>query len=205
MNIWKIFSSKGERELDIPNCWEMVTTEQYIQMVTDWDKKDLVKLFSIISGIEYKTLAKTYDPELEASLLTATKFVYEQEPSFKKVKPPTHLNIRGKMIKAPTDIGGLSIGQSIHVRRELDDAKLYDQLIPYTVAIYMQPEVDGIDFDFDRAMMLEQEIKKMPITETYPLGFFLLKPLMKSGRSIGSGWHKVKTRLLQAFTKNGQA
>lgn len=204
MNIWKTFTSKGERDLDLPNCWEMVTTAQYIQIITEWDKKDLVKLFSIISGIEYKTLSKTYDPELESALLTATKFVYEQEPTFKTAKLPTHLNIGGKMVKAPTDIGGLSIGQSIHVRREMDTAGTYDELIPYTVAIFMQPEVDGIDFDFDRAMMLEQDIKTMPITETYPLGFFLLSPLMKFGLNTGSSWLSLTTPTHAASTINGQ-
>lgn len=205
MNIWKIFTSKGERNLDPPNCWEQLTTAQYIQIITEWDKKDLVKLFSILSGIEYKTLAKTYDPELESALLTATKFIYEQEPAFKQSKQPTHLNIAGKMHKVPTDIPGLSIGQSIHVRREMDNAQTYDELIPYTVAIYMQPVVDGIDFDFDRAMMLEQDIKQMPITETYPLGFFLLSPLMKFGLNTGASWLSLMTQTPKDYTKSGQA
>jgi len=203
--MWKIFTSKGERDLDdLPNCWETEPTDKYIQLVRDWDRKDLVKLFSIQSGIEYKTLANTYDPELESALLTSSKFIYDQDPEFKKEKPPTHINIAGKMHKVPTDIAGLSIGQSIHVRREMDNVNTYDELIPYVVAIYMQPVVDGTDFDFDRAMMIEQEIKQMPITETYPLGFFLLKPLMKYGLNTGSSWLSLMTPTPKDSTISGQ-
>ena len=218
MNLFKIHSNKGIRELNLPISWETLSTDKFIKIVTDWDGEDLVKLFSILSGMEYKTLSQTHDFILEEQLLNATRFIYDSPMDFKEAPPPHWVEVGGKKIRIPVKIGSLSIGQNVHVRKAMDkciaDKVGYDRLIGFIVAIYLQPfyelsqaELDkqpafeGLEFDFHNAMLLEQEVLKMPITKTYPLSVFFLRKLISSGRSTLSKWDFLITRLRLISTK----
>jgi hypothetical protein len=66
--IYNVTTSKGKKKIIIPESWEDTTTGQFEQMVK-WDQKNLIELFSILSGIPVKVLENTYDPSLEASLI----------------------------------------------------------------------------------------------------------------------------------------
>lgn len=213
-----ITTSKGVKEIVCPNCWGAelfkpnehnkkpipTTTGHYQRFVKEWDGKDLVKLFSILTGIEYKTLSGTKDLALEESLLLATSYVYDTPQEFKDAPIPESLTINSRAIKIPKRIEGYSIGQSILVRQRIDEAKSYDELLSYAIAVYIQPVFDESDFDSDRANELEKEINLMPISQTYSLGFFLLKPLMRPGRNGSRIVNLLTTRCLRAFGKRGQ-
>lgn len=190
--------------MQLPTHWGEVTTKQYQRMHSDWDSNDLVKLFSILTGIEYKTLSDTKDPDLEEALVGATMFVYDTSPGFKQADPPPFVTINKKKVRIPRNIGALSIGQNIHVREQMDSAKVFDELISFATAMYLQPLYDETDFDYVRATMLHEEILKLPISETYPVGFFLLRPLMNSGQSTTNGFSRTITRLLRKFTARGR-
>lgn len=216
MNLFKIHSNKGTREISLPNCWSVsswksshkddkpnpINTDQFQKTVADWDGEDLVKLFSILSGIEYKALSNTHDFVLEEQLLASTRFVYDTAMDFRDAAPPHWIELNGKKIRIPVKIGDLSIGQNIHVRQAMEKSKVYEELISFVVAIYLQPLYDGADFDYHRAMELEQDIKKLPIEKTYPLGVFFLRKLTKPGRSILSRLNFLITRLQVTFSKN---
>jgi hypothetical protein len=197
-------SNKGQREIILPTSWATCPTEKYIQMATEWDAADMVKLFSILSGIEYKTLSETKDANLEQQLIIATRFVYEETQRFKDAPVPESLTIQGKTVKIPKEVGGLSIGQSIHVRREMEKAKYIEELIAFATAIYLQPLVHGEDFDFVKAMELLPAINKMPITEIYPVGFFLLLPLTKHGSNTLKLSYPLRIQWLNIFRKSAK-
>lgn len=219
MNLFKIHSSKGVREIPFPDCWEPhdkkvtpCTTRQFIQIATEWDGQDLIKLFSILSGMEYKVISTTFDPVLEAQLIESCRFVYETPMKFKEAKLPHWIEIGGKQIRIPAHVGGLSIGQNIHVRQAIDKAAIVDKetgeitvnadgLIGFVTAIYLQPLVDGIDFDYHCAMELEQKVLDLPIYKTYPLGIFFLNKLMKPGTSFTKRLSLLIQRLLEASTQ----
>lgn len=221
----KIKSSAGKKTLFLPEWWGEVTTAQYQRLVTEWDACDLVKLFSIMSGIDAKVLSDTHDPDLEAALFETVRFVYDTKPIFKETKPPLFVTIEGKKIKIPRKLGSLSIGQNIMVRQRMDSAKTFDELISIVTAIYLQPFYDlkneeimksiGTDFDktveskageFDSSKVddLHEKVLRLPITETYPIGFFLLRPLMKSGTSSTNSISRMFTQLWQRFTRKGK-
>jgi hypothetical protein len=196
-------TTKGNKAIKCPESWDEITLMQYQRLVTEWDAKDLVKLFSILCGMDYKILSNTHSLTLEEALLESTRFIYEQPQSFKDSDIPKTITINGREIKIPKRLTGLSIGQSILVRQRLDSAKVYEECMSYAIAIYLQPAFDGDDFNGDRAIELEEDVKLMPITQTYSLGFFLLKPLMKYG---SSGWKKASLsiiRYLGASVKRG--
>ncbi len=212
MKPWFVVTNKGRKEITVADCWlpddksdppkiKPCQTWQFIKMASEWDGSDLVQLFSILSGMEYKALRDTHDYVLEEQLLNATKFVYEEPMAFKEAKVPHWITINSRQVRIPAHIGGLSIGQSIHVRQALDKVKTWEELLAFVVAIYIQPIYDEADFDYHRAMELEQDILKLPITETYPLGFFLLKPLMKYGQSTMTRLSLLILRLQNLSTK----
>lgn len=193
---WAVTTNKGKSEVSIPDGWAAMPTITYMKMAKEWDGKDTVSLFSILSGVSYRALYHSKDRELEAGLLAATQFIYEEKPTFKSQGKPDKFTFRGAEYTVPKDLTGLSIGQNIHVYQRLTGAKTYDELIALALAVYLQPIIDGKDFDLDRALELEKEIERMPITETYPLGFFLLQPLIKSGQTLQK---RVRSSLIRWF------
>lgn len=196
-----VSSSKGNRELKLPDSWEILPTSKYQQIAGDWDQTDIVKAFSILSGIPFKNLFETKDPELEAQLILATSFLFSQPAKFKDQPVPEWFEYDGQKYKVK-DLS-LSIGQSIHVRQKIDTCKTYDEAISYAIAVSLQPQIDG-EFDIDKAVHLERFIGELPITTTYAVGFFLLRPLMKLGKITSSRWQRVKNLLLAPFTKNAR-
>lgn len=217
------YTDKGKRKVKIPQYWHEVTTRQYQRMVTEWDASDLVKLFSILTGIEHNTLSETKDPDLEQALIESVRFIYDTEPAFKNDPPPPYIEIYGKCIEIPKRLEPLSIGQSILVRQHMDKAKVFDELLSITMAIYLQPFYDceaypvtkktksGFvesfeerqgRFNPDRVEALHEKILDMPISDVYPVAFFLLKPLMKSGESTIARWLHTIIRLCRGFTES---
>ena len=206
----KVFTSKGKRDIVCPNCWgpeffkptEYIkapiptSTDLYQRIIKDWDGKDLVRIFSILTGMEYKALSTTHDLALEESLIEATRYIYESPMDWKEAKVPESITINSREVKIPKRIEGFSMGQSILVRQKLDTVKTYDECISYAIAVYIQPYLDESDFDAERALELEADIKLMPITQTFALGFFLLRPLMRRGLS---GWRIASLLITRCF------
>jgi len=187
MNFLKVFTNKGEQKITIPQRWEDLTVNQYQRINTEWDGIDILSLFSIFSGIEKKKLSGIIDPDLELRLFEAIKFIYETKPKFSDAKLPKEVTIGKQTVTIPKSVGGLSIGQSIHVRMRLDGCKTYDEALSFVTAMYLQPFIDDTDFDYHRALEVETMILQMPIEVVHPIGFFLLKPIMKHGNRIGKG------------------
>lgn len=200
--ILSIFSSKGTKKITLPNCWSELPTGVYQRIMKEWDKKDIVQLFSILSGKDYKVLHDTKDPDLEQRLYDSIQFLYESEPKFKEAELPKFFIFDKHYIPIQKDATALTIGQSVIVRQRLDEASSYDELISIAIAVYIQPLADRSEFDPFKAFDLEEKIKELPITETYPLGFFLLRPLMKPGKITGNKWSHIFTQWLRVFTKS---
>lgn len=199
---WFVTSNKGERELDLPDSWETLTVDLYQKIHKEWDRVDLIKLFSILSGLSFKTISESKDRDLELHLRASTSFIYDQEPTFKDKPFPKEFTFKGITITLPKDVTGLSIGQNIMVLERME-GQTFDELISWATAIYLQPLIDRSEFNAERAIEIEQEILQMPITEIYPIGFFLLKPLMKLGKAMKNRRNRLLTRWFKGFMKRG--
>lgn len=195
-----LFTSKGTKLRSIPDSWDRLTVEQF-QKIIVWDKKDLIELFSILSGIDRDKLYNAHDPTLEEKLIRCSHFI-SQPPQFSKdvpdfiTLPDKHDN--GVKVKIPKNTASLSIGQSIMVRQKLDGLEVYEQVMAFACAVFLQPLVDG-EPNEERIYELEAYILKMPIVEIYPLGFFLLSPLTKIGRSFTSEVNRMFRHWLRGY------
>lgn len=158
-------SSRRKITLSGPESFDEMTTEQYQNMVRDWDGEDIIKLFCILFGADYETtLNSPYD--IEGAIAAAVAFVYRD--GLKLYELPVPEKFLGAEV--PKDLGGLSLGQAI-ILRNRGEGKKEGEMISMAVAIYMQPIIDG-KHDSKRVEQLEREIAAMPVTQTFALGFF---------------------------------
>jgi len=193
-----VTSNKGKRDIIVPESMDQVSTAIYQKLVPVSDR---LEAYEIISGVSRETLERLISPDLEFALSNCLLLI-KSDAEFKKQEVPKRLIIGDLEVKIPKRIEGLSVGQAIHVRQHLESCKFYEQAISLTVAIYLQPEYDGLPFDFDQALELEQEILKLPITETYPLGFFLLSLMTNNGNDFISRWSRTFTNLFSLSLRN---
>ncbi len=190
--------------IKLPDCWANCSTAIFQRIVKEWEPdKELkdrsrVKLFSIMLNRDISLITDSHDEELEAALWECTRFVYEESSDFTRLRAPKGINIEGKHLTLPTDLGRMSIGQNIHVRDELatgalliSDGNYHAARVSLVTAIYLQPLFDGSKFDFNRAKELEQVILRMPIFLIYPIGFFFLNRL----KNYGNGWRPTLNRM----------
>jgi hypothetical protein len=173
-------------KITCPVCWAEVSTETFQRIVKEWEpdksiqERNPVLLFSILTSKEFSGMLKNTDENLELAIYQCTAFVYNEE--FRQPLDTDVFQLRGKLIRIPKKLENLTIEQNMHLRRAMANCKSLEELISFACAAYLQPLVDGMVYDHDRALELEKEILAMPIVDTFPIGFFFLSKLNNSGR-----------------------
>ena len=190
------------QNINCPDSWGTCSTEIFQNIAAKWEPKKPIKersrleLFNIMVGMELT--GEEDDMDLEAAIWECTRFVYEEAIDFKSLPLPVSIKIGDKTIMIPKDLGRVRIGQNIHVRQELQNTTDPNTIMSIIVAIYIQPLVDGGHFDFHRAKEIEKIILQRPITEIYPIGFFLLKRLRSYGKGLLPDLHRMIRRKMQS-------
>jgi len=189
----------NKKRVSIATCWEEATCGLYQRLLSEVrEGDDLIKVFSILSGLNYRAVADSTDSNLEAVLYQATAFVFNQPQEFKKLPEPKSFKIQGKIILIPSNVGKLTVAQNLHLRAAIAKAEKEKQpletLISLATAIYLQPVIDVMPFNYDRAKQIEMEILEMNIFDVYPTGFFLLSRLTNYGASGLRYWLQNITR-----------
>jgi hypothetical protein len=187
-------TNKGKHIIQVPESWQEVTTEKFIRIIKEWDGEDWIKLFSILSDQDYDGISQSKDSKLEGTLYQAIEFVLSNF-DFEKLEVPSFLMFNNRQVQIPKNIGRLSIGQSIQARKSLEGLSDIREGISMITAIYLQPLIDKENYDHLRAIEIEQDILKMPIIHIFPIGFFLLRELERSGIKSMDVWLQVKVML----------
>lgn len=197
-------TNKGKETIYAPESWHEVSVDQFQRLVKEWDNEDWVQLFSILTGKEYSGIQTSTDSKLETTLYQTVSFALDPNFDWKNLTRPKVLELRPiwakdvplpiDRIEIPHSIGRMSIGQNIQARKSLEDMKDLREGISIVTAIYLQPLLDKGPFDMLRVTHYEYIISKMPITKIYPIGFFLLRRLMKDGNRF--------TRILSLWKRN---
>jgi len=188
----KLIANKT-KTLNVPTSWGETSTFLFQRIIKEWDmdkpiaERDRVKLFSIISGQDYTEVMESENYELQSLLDAVCAYVYYTDlPTDVKDK----FMLKDKAVKIPKDLSGMTTGQAIQIRQRMDTVKDIRELISFACSVFIQPYFDGktvndrfkkATFDMERVRELEDEVLKMPITYTYPIGFFFLNRLNRSG------------------------
>lgn len=149
--------------------------------------ESLVKLFSIITNVDYKDYMSSTDGRLEGIIMQGTQFVYDKSVVLDELAVPTFFKYRNKLIQVPTRLRNMTLGQNLFIRRCLY-GKDQRNGICLAVAVYLQPKIDEGAFNSERVEELAAEFREWDIAEIYPLGSFILRRLKQNGNGPTSFW-----------------
>jgi len=207
------------KRLNCPTHWHELKTRHYQRIIKEWDTdkdiadRDYFKLFNILTDSKFDAFEDTIENQVKIE--TSVAWIVLEEFRFSK-QVPEYLEVNGRRAHIEKNLRTLSIGANIKARQALDSGFLlvddkgklvncdcYSML----VAIYLQPELMPTDkggFNWANAQKLEKIISEMPITEIYPIGFFLLNHVYKYGQKRGRGWKQILTNLGNKIRKTLQ-
>lgn len=174
-------TNTGKVILSLPQSWKETTTDQFQRIIKDWDGVDWCQLFSIISSLDVDYVRESKDGKLETIFYQCIRYVFEDLIKWEDLPVPKSVKFMSRDIIIPKNIGRLSIGQAIQARKSLEGVKDTRECLSIITAIYLQPLIDKAKFDHLRAIEIEQDILLMPITDIFPIGFFLLRQLQNNG------------------------
>ena len=179
-----IHTSKGKQKVSAPSSWEEIPYSKMVRIESEWDKKDIVKLFSILIDIDYDLVADSTDKQLDEVLYQICSFAFDN-PEWEKLKPPKRILWDNKMITIPTDLTQETLAQKIMIDNILRSGDLVWEAIPKAAAVYLHPQIDpGARIDQD---IMEDIAKKMldrGAVEVYSIGNFFLQRLRGYKKSL---------------------
>lgn len=217
--------SSKSKTISVPVRWEEVTVGLFQKIAKEWNG-DRLSLFSILTGLNADHLQHSTDPLVQEAFIGATRFVFEQNINWSGLPLPSTLEIAGKTVTIPKNVGRLSLGQNIAIRermeevqssRKADDLKvffvegfMFDEMLSFAIATYLQPLVDGGQYDDELAEVIERDVLKMPILKAYALGFFFLNQLRNFGAYSNTSYptgifQKAKESILRLLRSQKQS
>ena len=174
---------KGKMKVSAPASWSEITYEQLIEIETEWDGKDLIKLFGILINMDFEEVSKLTDPALEKTLYEVCQFVFIETPTWDTLKRPSKILWEGRVIQVPSGIRQETLAQKIMINSVLKSELSVMEAIPKAVAIYMhQLFHPGSLMNQEIIEDVSQKLKKRNAVEVYSIGNFFLKKLGKPQR-----------------------
>jgi len=166
----------GLKKVVCPSRWDEVSAGQLIELERT-DKKDILKLFEILTGVPVSLAGSSRDPHLEAHIFTCVRFLYEPFDWVAVTHSP-YLDYKGKLYKVPGNFSKMMTGQKILIHQIAAQENLVDN-IAKTVAICMQPIIDGEDkYNEKRVAEIEIELLKENGLRIYSLARFFFRNLL---------------------------
>jgi hypothetical protein len=179
----------NDYKLKIPIAWHEVSVELY-QKLKSIDEPDIVKVFSVVTGLESFEILESKKEELEVAMYTVSSFAFTEE-YFRNDKMPSVIRILDKEVRIPQKLEAMTIEQNLLIRQKLIGLKFIEQGISYCTAVYLQPLIDGGKFNAERVPEIESAVLMMPIDEVFQVGFFLSNRLSNYGRSGAGHYQRV--------------
>ena len=150
-------------------------TFQYCEMNKHRDNLNIVRLLSILTGIDYTVLNNSDCSQFEP-ILQLLNFDSKDKP-LHEIECPESIVIDKKEIEVIKEIGQETFGQKVFAQQIVNDmiAERCDKIeaLVKVAAIYLQPKIDG-SFDDKKARQLETKLMELPIIDVYPVGNFFL-------------------------------
>jgi hypothetical protein len=160
--------------LECPESWEEIKVKHFIKLESDWDGQNMVKLLSILTGIEYEKIANSTTKTAQ-QFADLVQFVINNQPDFHNLEKKKAIVIDGVKIKMPKSLEFETFGQMDSMKDVLSQGKEnVIKNIPRIMAIYCQPSLIG-EFNENRLDEIEEKILELPILDVYAHCFFFYK------------------------------
>lgn len=196
-----IHTSEGKKKIDAPSSWEEITYRKMIRIESEWDKKDIVQLFSILIDLDYNLVADSTDKNLDEILYQICSFAFDN-PEWEKLKPPKQIVWDQRVIKIPTDLTQETLAQKMMIDNILRSEELVWEAIPKAASVYLHPKIDPeAKVDNDIMEKIAEKMLDRGAVEVYSIGNFFLQRLKGYKKSL------LSSLLLKSLThsKNLQA
>lgn len=172
---------------DFPTAWEDLTFDQGCRIFTEWydqDSNDVMKLLSILSGVEVSVWENAVG-NVEADILPRLDFM-KDAPELETRPVPKTLKIGEKEITLPKNIRLETFGQKVSLQSTINKSigKPHDLflIIPAAVAVYTYPQYFNAPLDSGKLKTFTELIGTCSFLDVYSAGkFFFLKSLKSSG------------------------
>lgn len=154
----------GKQKFNCPNGWHEVTQRQWLKIKECKTANEIVSILTEVTEIS------------DDLLLQLTPFLnWMNEPfSPKEWEKPSEVNMFCQTIKTDIDITRKSLAQKIMLQNLIAGAKDLDKIMGETIAIYVQPVIQNVPFDYGKAKDLAAGVEDMPLCIVQPFaGFFL--------------------------------
>lgn len=172
-----------DKEHSMPTKWEDVTFRQFEQLIK-WQEgeRNIIQLLSIMTGINVDVLEQTNVVDIDDKLCPFLEFINEpfKEKQFEKKDT---INFKGKEYQVPKDLTLHSLNQKITLQTAMIDCinrtQATIEVMPFAVAVYLQPIISGEKFNSDKAKQLEDELRDCKLSEIYGIASFFLQKLIE--------------------------
>lgn len=174
----KIKTKKGTLTREIPESWKECTLGMWIR-ISNWDGVDYVKGFSKIIGVDYDIISRSKSKKLYRTLFQIIEWTGEKI-DWEHLPVPKYLDIGEKTIEVPKHLGEHTLGQKILVHETMMTSEDVTEALPTALAVYFDPLYHSKEFDRDRAIKFEAQMKELPVLEAYPVAVFFLTRFLRS-------------------------
>lgn len=206
----------GKETYYCPTSFEQVSVRTFLRIQYEWDNEvnDLIHLFCILTDYDFEKMSNAkIKPGFESDIVKGISWVFEERVLWGKLVPKDFLNINGRMVEIPKDIGEESLGQKMAIAQLGGSEEQYLKLIPWIIAIYLDPHYHEADkpyedrkFNKKRAMEFKKVIDELPILECYPIAFFFSnnsKNSRNSGRDFLNLIQRFRTTISESLQMKG--
>lgn len=185
------------KKIQCPTRWADCSLRVFQRIIKEWEPdlplehRSRVLLFSILTGTSYEFVMATRDYGPDSIIQVVTAFAYEE--GLPEGPIPDIYQIGERFVEISKDMGAMTIGQNIQARQAMGTTKDARAAMSLVTAIYIQRHYDSrlvndhlipAEFSLKRAKEIEPLILDLPITQIYPVGFFLLSRLANSGMTF---------------------
>lgn len=185
----------GEIKTNIPTSWDEITLRQYMDLGTYREDLNILRLLSILTGVEYRTLLNVNADSFDDRIIDSIEFIKTPLDIYTLEEKET-LNWRGREIIIP-DPSTHTIGQKLALQSKIRQLQETGEgshaiLVSYAIAIYLQPLIDKSEFDDSRIEEIRKDVLTLPLVVAYPVGSFFLDGWIMFLRSSASTSHPTQ-------------
>lgn len=163
-----------KQQFNCPTKWGEVTVRQFFRLRNE--PADAINVYAIMLGCDRALIERCKQFDLHQQLQPLLAFLHKPvEPADSRI-----ITFDSKEYHAPKDIGEGSFIQYTRLHERM--AKVVKETgstidaIPYAVALYMQPIVQGVDFKTELAeAFIDTHVMQASITEATAVGNFFLR------------------------------
>lgn len=182
-------------EVTAPNSYYELPLDMFIRIEKE-GKQDVMKLFSILSGVNLKVAENCTDKKLERAVWEVVAFL-SKPFDFAALDKPEKIEIDGQIYDVPKKLESLMIGQKIMIAQIVKSVEDMVNQMPKIMAVLMMPAYNKGEFDSDKIDELAGKLLNSNALSCYAItkGFFLTSNHLKNYGVNGlKEYQKSKTK-----------